>query len=350
VVVDGNGVVIPNRQITWQVVDTLATSGVRLEGALTKTDATGKATASLVLSGDQANRSVKVSAVTADSRADLDISVAGTSLSVSGPQTVPLSGQSSKFTINLKDSGGLGIAAKTLLVTSSAGNTLSPANGVVTDLSGKATVELIGVKGGADQLIVSGLGASATFDITVASEALQVFPSAQDIAIGTTQSVEVVYSKSGGIAPGTMVSLTSTRGTVTPAAPQDISAGTATFQISSTTAGPVTLAASIGTTQGSASARFIATTPAAIDLQATPSIIGPNSPGQTSERSTLVAVVRDSSNNPVKGMLVAFTNPQDPSGGSIDPATSITDDSGRATSTFIAGAQSTSPNGVLLKY
>jgi hypothetical protein len=348
VVVDGNGVVVPNRPITWQVKDTVSPSGVRLEGAVVKTDASGKATASLVLSGDQGNRTVNVTVVSTDIQGTLDIAVAGTSISVSGPQTVPLSGSPSRFTINLKDSSGIGIAGKTLAISSRAGNTLSSPT-IVTDQSGQAIVDVVGTTGGADILLVSGLGTSSGFDIAVASEALQVLPAAADIAIGSVgTTVQVVYAKTGGIPPGSVVTLTSTRGNVTPAT-ASIASGSAQFTITSSTAGPVSLAATVGTTQGSASALFVATIPAAIDLQATPNIIGPNSAGQTSERSTLIAVVRDASGNPVKGRIVAFTNPLDPSGGRIDPATSITDAAGRATSTFIAGSLSTSPNGVQIQ-
>ncbi len=348
VVVDGNGVVVPNRPITWQVKDNVSPSGVRLEGAGTKTDSAGKSTASLVLSGDQGNRAVTVTVTSTDIQGTLDIAVAGTSIAVSGPQTVPLNGAPSRFTLNLKDSSGIGIPGKSLSLSSRAGNSLSsPA--VVTDQSGQATVDLVGVTGGADQLLVAGLGATAGFDIAVASEALQVLPAAAEIAIGSVgTTVQVGYARAGGIPPGSTVTLTSTRGTVTPAT-ASIASGNAQFTIASTTAGPVSLAATVGTTQGSASALFIATVPAAIDLQATPNIIGPNQAGQTSERSTLIAVVRDGSGNPVKGRIVAFTNPTDPSGGRIDPATSITDAAGRATSTFIAGSLSTAPNGVQIQ-
>ena len=348
VVVDGNGVVVTNRPVTWQLKDTISPSGVRLEGATTKTDASGKATASLILSGDQGNRTVTVTVVSTDIQGTIDIAVAGTSISVSGPQTVPLNGAPSRFTVNLKDSSGIGIAGKSLAVSSRSGNTLSSPT-IVTDLSGQATVDVVGTTGGADQLLVSGLGTTTGFNVSVASEALQVIPAATDIAIGPVgTTVQVVYAKTGGIAPGSVVTLTSTRGTVSPAT-ASIASGTAQFTISSSTAGPVSLAATVGTTQGSASALFIATVPAAIDLQATPNIIGPNQAGQTSERSTLIAVVRDASGNPVKGRIVAFTNPLDPSGGTIDPATSITDDAGRATSTFVAGSLSTSPNGVQIQ-
>lgn len=347
VVVDGNGVVVPNRPITWQVTDTVSPSGVRLEGVVTKTDTAGKATASLVLSGDQGNRSVTVKATSTDISGSVVIAVAGTSIAVSGPQTVPLNGSASRFTVTLKDSGGLGIPGKTLAVSSQKSNSLT-APSIVTDQSGQASVDLVGTTGGADLLTFSGLGTATGFPITVASEALQVLPTTTDIPIGATgTTVRVVYSKSGGIPGGTQVTLNSTRGTVTPGS-ADISSGSATFTIASTSAGPVSLAATIGTTQGNATARFIATVPAAIDLQATPTIIGPNQAGQTSERSTLIAVVRDANGNPVKGIIVAFTNPSDPSGGNIDPPTAITDDAGRASSTFIAGSLATPPNGVQL--
>ena len=349
VVVDGNGVVVPTRPVTWQVVDTVTPAGVRLEGVAAKTDAAGKSTASLVLTGDQSNRTINVTVTSGDVSTQLPVTVAGTSIAISGPQTVPLNGSASRFTLNLKDSSGLGIAGKTLVVKSASGNQLSSPSNFITDSSGNAVVDLVGTVGGADIVSASGLGAASGFAIAIATEALQVVPAALDIPIGPTgTTVTVIYAKNGGIAPGSVVNLTSTRGTVSPPS-ANITSGTANFTISSTTAGPVTLTATVLTTQGSALASFIATVPAAIDLQATPAIVGPNQAGQTSERSTLIAVVRDPDGNPVKGKIVAFTNPVDPSGGTIAPPTSITDESGRATSTFVAGPQSTSPNGVQLR-
>lgn len=349
VVVDGNGVSVPSRPITWQVVDPVSPAGVRLDGTSAKTDTAGKSTASLVLSGDQSNRTVQVTVTSSGVSATTSISIAGTSIAISGPQTVPLNAQSSRFNLSLVDSSGLGIGGKTLTVKSQAGNQILQGSSVVTDVSGKANVDVIGTVGGNDTISASGLGAAFSFPVTVAGEALQVIPATSDIAIGGTgTTITVNYTKNGGIAPGTNVSLTSTRGTVTPATASIVS-GSATFTASSTTAGPVTFAAIVGTTQGVANAQFVATVPGSIDLQATPTIIGPNQPGQTAERSQLVAVVRDTSGNPVKGQIVAFTNPQDASGGSIDPPSSISDASGRATSTFIAGAQATPPNGVILR-
>lgn len=345
VVVDGNGVVQPNRVISWGVQDSAVPAGVRLEGAVTRTDASGRADATLVLSGDQGNRNVKVTATNSGVVGTIDIAVAGTSIAISGPQTVPLNGSASRFTLTLKDSGGLGIAGKSLTVSSSSGNSLTTTT-PVTDQSGQAIVDLIGTVAGADTLTVNGLGTGASFPISVAGESLQVSPTLLEIPIGVDTPVNVLYTRSGGIPPGSTVTLVATRGQVVGSSTASIASGGAVFNVRSTTAGPVSFVATVGTAQGSANASFISTTPASLDLQATPTILGPNQAGQTTERSTLIATVRDLNGNPVKGRIIAFSNTTDPSGGSIDPPTAISDAAGRATATFIAGPQTSSPNGV----
>ncbi|HMN83636.1 MAG TPA: hypothetical protein PKA20_27400 [Burkholderiaceae bacterium] len=341
--VDGNGVVLANKNVTWAVKDSASSLGVRLQNAQTKTDATGKVGAELVLSGDQTNRTVTVSATSEGITSSIDIQVGGTKILVSGPQTVAFNVSTpSVYTITLLDDGEKGLGGKSLAVSSRAGNQLS-ATTITTDSAGKATVGLTGTKGGADVLTVTGMGVTQTYDLSVAEEALAIQPPAAEIPIGTSATVVVTYTKSGGIPPGATVALTSTRGTVTPSTPVSIASGVASFTVSSSTAGPVTFAAVVGTTQGSAVTNFISTTPAAIDLQATPAIVGPGA------NSTLIAMVRDAAGNAVKNQIVAFTKPTDPSGGTIEPATAVTDASGRATSTFVAGPTSTAPNGVVVQ-
>lgn len=345
-VVDGSGIARALKAVEWKIADPVSPIGVRLENVQTKTDGTGKAGATLALSGNPTNRSVSVTATSEGASASMTVDVAGTTLALSGPQTVSLNGTPSRYTINLRDSGGLGIARQTLTVTSSAGNRLSTGS-PVTDASGQATFELTGTVAGTDTLSVSGIGAGTTFAVNVANESLAVIVPSTDLPIGVNSNVAVTYSKAGGIPVGATVTLNSTRGTVSPST-ASIASGTATFTITSTTAGPATIYATVGTTQSAANANFVSTTPARIDLQGTPNIIGPNQPGQTTERSTLLAVVRDAAGNPVKGAMVAFANPIDPSGGTIDPAVGLTDASGLATSAFIAGPTATAPYAVQL--
>jgi hypothetical protein len=86
---------------------------------------------------------------------------------------------------------------------------------------------------------------------------------------------------------------------------------------------------------------YVSRTPSKITLSLDPSSIGANAPGSTSSTSRLVATVRDATDNPVKGALVTFSA-QDPSNGSIQPSSAVTDASGQAVAAFVAGPTSSS--------
>jgi hypothetical protein len=60
-------------------------------------------------------------------------------------------------------------------------------------------------------------------------------------------------------------------------------------------------------------------------------------------------VVRDSANNLVKNARVSFTILSDPSGGSLTAASAITDVTGSASVTYLAGSVSSPQNGVIIR-
>jgi hypothetical protein len=128
--------------------------------------------------------------------------------------------------------------------------------------------------------------------------------------------------------------------------------GSVTSTITSAIAGPSLVQATLSGTGVAAQATlpisFVAQTPAKLVLQATPTAIGPNATGAT-QQSQIVATVTDASGNVVPKITVNFTRISDPSGGTLNTASNVTNDTGQATVQFIAGPLTTASNGVQLR-
>jgi hypothetical protein len=333
-----------------------APGGVRLEVTRATTDDTGTATAKLSVLSDPRSRDITVLAKAAGvSSTPLTIRVSGTSLTVSGPSAIALaSTTTSNYTVSLKDSSGTPLANWDVTAASEKGNTLT-ATTVKTDGGGQAVFGVRGVVPGADSLKFSALGESRSVPITVSGEGLSVTPSSgfstvgttPVVALGTTAALQVTYQSANGIPGGTVVDASTTRGTLTPAS-ASIATGSVNFGISSGFAGPATITARVGSVSSEFNFNFVSVTPSQIDLQASPSTIGPNLGGSTDQRSTLTAVVRDPLGNPVANRVVTFNATDDPSGGSIQPGIATTDLAGRATVSFVGGPNTTAPNAVKL--
>ena len=367
VVTDPNNVAIPRAPVTFSVSDPSGAGAVRLEVVEGTTNDSGVATARLRLQGDPTRRTLTVSARSGGSAAaTLAVQVDGSTLDVSGPAYVSLNGADpSVFTVVLRDSSGTPIAGQTVQASTQLGNPLT-ASSATTDASGRASFGVRGTIAGADELRVSALGISAQpAAFRVASFRLAVDPLGgfaeitnpitgqpeprRVVAIGSPGgTVRVTYESTGGVPPGTTARLTSTRGDVTPAS-ADISSGSATFTVSSSFVGPATVTAIVNGATASYEFDFVSTAPATVTLQPSPSVVGTNPLGTRTQRSTLSAVVRDASGNPVAGEAVTFTALQDPSGGTIEPGVVVTNASGRATAEFIAGPSSTPTNGVSIR-
>jgi hypothetical protein len=80
-----------------------------------------------------------------------------------------------------------------------------------------------------------------------------------------------------------------------------------------------------------------------------PTAIGTNSSGSTTQQAKLLATVTDANGNPVTGATVAFNRIADPSGGNLSQASATTDSGGQASVQYIAGASTTGNNGVQIK-
>lgn len=323
------------------------------------TDDSGQAIASLNPGGDFTNRTITVNATTGSLNGAVNISVTGTGLAISGENSATL-GDTAPLIVTLTDSAGRPISFKSMTVSSSLGNTLSAAT-LTTNSSGQATVNVTAVNAGTDTITVSAQGATATHTIAISGDQFQmVTPAANaDVNLGVCQAIQVSWQQNGSPVSAQAVTFSATRGTLYSDAACTVAAtsvntngsGVATLYVSSSNAGPSTLTASVtGGPTTSRAVNFVATTPATLALQASPTSIGPNDGSQTTQQqSTITAVVRDASNNLVKGKVIRFSIIQDNSGGTLSTATATTDNLGRASTTYVSSAATTAQNGVVIR-
>ena len=341
-----------NAGLANQMVTFSADSGT-LQSPSAVTNADGVATATLIAGSNKANRSILVQVTSGGRTGTITVLVTGTSVTIGGAASLQLSTAakpvSSQYTLRALDSSSNPVVGAVLTLTSTLGNTLS-ASSLVTNSTGTATVTYTPVNAGSDTLKVVGLGANTETTISVSAVDLSVLSPTPNITIpiGTSQVVTVQYQLAGVGQAGQTVSFSTTRGTVTPITPNTLPAGQYSARLSSTTAGFGTVTAQIATV-GSVTlpVEFVATVPAALTVQSNPGAIVPNTTGATNQ-STILAVIRDATGNPVKNRQLNFTLTQDLSNGTLSSGSAITDSNGQASVQFIAGPTSTPSDGVVV--
>ncbi len=316
-----------------------------------ETDAAGIATATLTPGGDFTNRTINISATTGEVSQSTTINVAGTALSISGENTVTI-GDTTQLTIVLTDSDGDPISGKTVTVTSANGNTLS-ASSVDTDSSGQVQINVTATVAGTDSISATAQGATATHSLAISGDQFQITTPAVDaeIDLGAVQTITARWQVSGVPQVGQTINFTSTRGTLSANTAVTNASGDASVTITSNNAGPATITAFVsGGPSTSKAVEFVATTAAAIELQTSPSTIGPNDGNQViTQQSTITATVRDADNNLVKNKVIRFSITQDNSGGSLTTATATTNSLGKASTTYVSSAATTALDGVIIK-
>ena len=338
-----------NRAMANQVVSfSTADSGVVLLQSGTTTDATGSVAATLTVV-DPTNRDVVVNARSGSISNTMTIGVVGTTVSLDGPATL-IANAPTEFSVALRDAAGEVIGGKPVQVKSSAGNALS-AGTVTTDTAGRAKFYVTGTVSGPDTITATALGATGQVSTEVAAtQVLFTSPgTGEELEVGATpHPISVTFLSQGVPQVGQTVEFLATRGTVTASAQTDAS-GRATGTISSPTAGSSTITAKVGGVLASQRVEFVSRTASKISVQGSPANVGVNLSGATSNSSQLIAVVRDASDNPVKGQTVSFSADSDPSNGRIEPAVATTDSAGVATVSFFPGANTTGNNQITLR-
>jgi hypothetical protein len=330
-----------NNVVTGTTVSFQASSGAL---AITKsaTDATGTATATLSTAGDPTNRTITVTAQAGSATATVAVGVVGTKLTVTGPVSL-IQGSTGTYAVSLTDAGGNGIASQTVTLTSSAGNTVTPAT-FVTDSTGQKTFVLTAVNSGNDTVMAAAAGLQATQTVAVSNQSFSLTAPALNAKVNLGVSVAVIANWSAGGAPqmGKTVTFSATRGTLSAASAVTDASGNASVTISSATAGPSVISASGTGVAAQSGVNFIATTPATLNAQASPASI------PTQGTSTITVTVRDAQNNLVEGQTVDFSITKDSTGGSLSVASALTDSQGQASTVYTATTTTSAKDGVVV--
>lgn len=325
------------------VVFTSNSGGINVTRATT--DTSGTATADLISAGDPTNRTITVTANAAAITTTINIDVTGSVLNVTGPTAMVLN-QTGSFAISLLNSGGRGIAGRTVTVTSANNNTISPST-LTTDINGRATVGLTIVNGGADTLTVSSLGLTRAVPIAVNADSFQITAPATDgleIPLNSAQNITVTWLSNNVPVVGQTVNFSTTRGTFNGPVSQTASgitngSGQVTVTLQAGSAGGGVVSATSGSATTSRGVEFVAQTAASVEVQPGTFVLAPT------ENTTITATVRDAANNLVKNKLVNF-GLQDTTGGTLSAGAATTDSQGRAQVVYTASSVTSANDGV----
>jgi hypothetical protein len=325
----------------------------------------GKVKMKLSTQDEPSNRVILVTVTSGDITDSLEIEVVGTTLSLTGSASLALNDETS-YIVNVLDSDGNGVAKIDVAISASEADKITlpvPAT-VKTDSEGQATIKVTGIIGGSNRIIISALGVMANQDVSVQADSFlftsfsngvdTVNPSntplVPDVSLNQRARVTLTWQRGGVIVPnGTPVSFTTTRGVfmesngvpVIDAKTETID-GKVTVYLESTDAGKalVTLVGSDVVDGKSIELtnqldfEFFADIATTIKAQASPNSIGPNE-----QTSTVSVVVKDVNGNRVKNKKIKFVL-EDISGGSIFPATAVTDSSGSASTVYTSNSTS----------
>jgi len=314
--------------------------GVELQLTQPETAADGTARAILTSQNDASNRIVTITAGAGSLTQTVEITIAGTEVTINGASSVILN-DSVDYTIRVQDSDGTSILNQDVVL-SAVNGTLSSTT-VNTGANGQATVSYTASTSGEDTITAAALNAETSFTVQVQQDEFNfVNLPTEEVPLGQTQTITVQWRQDNTPVVGQNVTFSASRGVIAGNATVVTDAeGQASIDISANNAGisSITASASDGSGNVLVSAltqiEFIATTPHTLIADASPDIIGPD--GQT---STISAVVRDVDGNLVKNSVVNFSV-SDVSTGFVSPSQATTDSKGIATTVFTSGSVST---------
>ncbi|PXW77237.1 Ig-like protein group 1 [Alteromonas sp. I10] len=314
--------------------------GVELQLTQPETAADGTARAILTSQNDASNRTVTITAGAGSLTQTVEITIAGTEVTINGASSVILN-DSVDYTIRVQDSDGTSILNQDLVL-SAVNGTLSSTT-VNTGANGQATVSYTASTSGEDTITAAALNAETSFTVQVQQDEFNfVNLPTEEVPLGQPQTITVQWRQDNTPVVGQNVTFSASRGVIAGNATVVTDAeGQASIDISANNAGisSITASASDGSGNVLVSAltqiEFIATTPHTLIADASPDIIGPD--GQT---STISAVVRDVDGNLVKNSVVNFSV-SDVSTGFVSPSQATTDSKGIATTVFTSGSVST---------
>jgi hypothetical protein len=347
--------VLRGQQVAFSTTD----RGVSLApiGTSSVTDASGTMQMQIVLGSTaeaRARRTVTVTATSGGQSRSTTLQVEGSTLTIDGDNSIAVGGRST-YTVTALDASKKPVAGLAVAFRFTGG---TPASSTVsTGSNGQASLEVTAVTPGNATIEASASGVdTVSRTVTVlGNDAPFRFVSPNDgveVDVNTNQTMVVQLRENGAPVVGRTITLATTRGLLNGGSTvsQITNAnGEVSITARSPSAGQATINATYFVsgqpTTISTRVNYVSRTPAKVSLSPDPTSIGANAGSSTSSTSRLVATVRDATDNPVKGALVTFSA-QDPSNGSIQPSSAVTDASGQAIASFIAGPTSTGPDAV----
>ena len=314
--------------------------GVELQLIQPETAADGTARAVLTSQNDKSNRTITITAGAGSLTQTVDITIAGTEVTINGASSVILN-NSVDYTIRVQDSDGTLILNQNVVLSAVNGSLSSTT--VNTGANGQATVTYTASTSGQDTITASALNAETSFTVQVQQDEFNfVDLPEEEVPLGQSQTITVQWRQNNTPVVGRDVTFSASRGQIAGDATVTTDAnGQASIDISANNAGISAITASANDGSGNVlvsaltQIEFIATTPHTLIADASPDILGPD--GQT---STISAVVRDVNGNLVKNSVVNFTV-SDVSTGFVSPSQATTDSKGIATTVFTSGSVST---------
>lgn len=349
-----------NNNLLENVAITFAASSGQIEVVDGITGPDGKASAILKTSNEPTNRIINVTASTAQFSDTVDVEVVGSSVQLTGSSSLAIN-DSNNFIVNVLDSDGVGIANTLVSLSTNGQSTTGNVAGitipafVTTDFTGQASVAVVGTIGGENAIVASALGASITQTVSVQADSFlfssfgdgngtilnlttQDLSAIPDVLLSNSAAIVLTWSRNGSPVVGANIDFTATRGDLGTLSSITDANGQVSTTLSSTNAGNslVTFSGVDGdiALNNQLEFEFIAETASTIVAQAAPHSIGPN--GQT---STISVVVKDVAGNLVKNKQIDFTL-TDTNGGSIFPASAVTDSNGNASTVYTSNAVS----------
>jgi len=345
---DGKNNLLENVEVSF------AASSGQIEIVKSTTGPDGQATATLKTTNEPTNRVISITTETTGVSDSVDVEVVGTSIQLTGSSSLAIN-DPNDFIIRVLDSDGNGIANTLVTLSTDTGATLTLPATVTTDFTGQARVTITGSTGGSNVVSASALGATSSQTVNVQADSFlfsafddgngttinlttQSLDNIPDVLLSDTAILTLTWLRSGTPVPdGTVINFSATRGDLAAASATTVN-GEVSVALTSTNAGKslVTFSGVDGAIalDNQLEFEFIAETANRIVAQADPHSISPN--GQT---STISVVVTDPTGNLVKNKQIDFTL-TDISGGSIFPASAITDSNGNASTVYTSNTVS----------
>ncbi len=361
-----------NAALEGVLVSIQASAGL-LNTAKITTGANGTAAFTFQAGPERTNQVATVTVASGEMVKTVPILITGTTVGLDVSKTSVLQHDSQGIALSgqVLDAAGKPIYGEEITLSSKLGNTLSAADKsgpsivLTTDVSGKFRATFSGDVIGADTISLNGCGVQKDVTLTVKDSNFSFVPPEEtSVPEGSTVNLLFQWEDESGPVSGKAITFAASHGHFegeAESSPGMIQATTDTqgqatvHYIASDLATPATI--QVFNTPGAGEEmredflylNVLTVNTSRLDVQAFPTVIPP-SIGDTASTSTIIATVRDDSNNPVKDALVNFQLLAGPGAGeTIFPVSAYTDASGQAMTTFTAGSLTSAQNGIRLR-